>query len=276
MPVAAAISTVEVLSFVPQSGRAGEMLAALAEAAADRGWAVRRAPQFTGGSDLLILWGPGAPNRFDPMRRQLAAGGHVVALDLAYWDRERKVRVSIDAAHPQLWVMRRSWPERRLLDDQVPIADAWNPHGPVVIAGLGDKARVQYGAAVVDDWEREMFMSARARADRPVLYRRKRPGSSVPNWATLTTDAPIDDVLVGASLLITWHSNVAVDAIRLGIPVLCRDGAAAAVSRSSFGPERPQPLSDVNRRRFLSNLAWFQWTPREAPAMLAWLSELLA
>ena len=43
----------------------------------------------------------------------------------------------------------------------------------------------------------------------------------------------IDQALTGCSLVVTWHSNVAVDAIRMGIPVVCRDGAAAAVCPSS-------------------------------------------
>jgi hypothetical protein len=58
----------------------------------------------------------------------------------------------------------------------------------------------------------------------------------------LTTDQPIEHVLAGASLVVTWHSNVAVDAIRLGIPVICREGAAAAVCPSELGADDPRPL----------------------------------
>jgi hypothetical protein len=82
-------------------------------------------------------------------------------------------------------------------------------------------------------------------------------------------------VLAGSSLLVTWHSNVAVDAIRMGIPVVCREGAAAAVCPSEL-PETIAPMADDVRDRFLANLAWFQWRPDEAPEFWRWVPEVLA
>jgi hypothetical protein len=153
----------------------------------------------------------------------------------------------------------------------------WNPDGPVIVAGIGRKARVQYGSAV-EDWERQMMTAAAARwPERQVRYRRKQLDAPIPDGATLTNDGPIEGVLDGASLLITWHSNVAVDAIRLGIPVVCHDGAAAAVCPSSDLTEAdPSPLADLARLTFLQNLAWFQWDPKEARQFWAWVPEVLA
>lgn len=271
------VRTAELLSFVPQSSRATALFGALERAAPAVGVHVVRTPDFRGGSDVLVLWGPGAPNRVAPMRAQREAGGHVVAFDLAYWQREFKARVSIDAPHPQAWVMRRAWPSTRLAADGIACMDRWNPSGPVVIAGLGDKARVQYGANVVDMWEQAMADACATRwPNRAVVYRRKRPGASVPGWARLASDGPIDTALTGASLVVTWHSNVAIDAIRLGIPAICRDGAAAAVCASKLGTEEPRPLDAVTRATFLANLAWFQWAPAEASACWAFLREVLA
>jgi hypothetical protein len=87
---------------------------------------------------------------------------------------------------------------------------------------------------------------------------------------------PIDQALAGASLVVTWHSNVAVDAIRLGLPVICRDGAAAAVCPSDFRTTDPQPLPASVRDRFLANLAWFQWSNSEAAAFWPWAQEMLS
>ncbi len=104
--------------------------------------------------------------------------------------------------------------------------------------------------------------------DRPLVYRPK----------PRETGHPIEDVLAGCSLLITWHSNVAVDAIRMGIPVICRDGAPAAVCPSGLSSDPPSPLSADVRDRFLINLAWFQWgwAPIEAQGCWTFLQELLS
>lgn len=265
--------TFELLTFQPQSHRATLAMQAL-KAHAPRGSILSHT--YRGRSDVLVFWGPGAPDRAAVMRRHVANGGHALALDLSYWQRDRKFRVSVDAAHPQAWVLRRDWPAARLAGDRITVADRWNPDGPIVVAGIGRKARVQYGDAV-EIWERQMIAAAQARwPDRQVLYRRKQLDAPVPDGMALTSDRPIEDVLVGASLLITWHSNVSVDAIRLGIPVICHDGAAAAVCPSFFDNEDPSPLTVGVRDRFLRNLAWFQWAPNEARQFWAWVPEVLA
>lgn len=264
--LALAVRTVELLRFQPEVDRAGHWLQALSAEAPGKHLRVTPTTTYQGGADLLLIWGPGHPARFEPMRRQLAAGGHVLACDLAYWHRDRKIRVSIDAAHPQRWVLSRDWPAARLKADHVPIRDAWNPDGPVLVAGIGDKAKVQYGAAVVEAWEAAKIRECQQRG-RLVVYRAKQRGQG----------QDIDAALAGKSLVITWHSNVAVDAMRLGIPVICRDGAAAAV----YGPDlpadvMPRPIDPVLRDRFLRNLAWFQWAPIEAREMWGWLQEMLS
>jgi hypothetical protein len=271
--VIAIMLTIEILSFQPQSQRALGILTALSRTVP----ATMRAHETTryqGTSDLLVLWGPGDPARFGPMRAQSEKGGHTLALDLAYWNRDRKFRVSIDGAHPQAWVMRRDWPAERFTADRVLVRDAWKPTGPVIVAGIGRKAKAQYGDKV-DRWERRMIDEALARGRR-VLYRRKKQDGSVPAGVEAAPNRPIDESLSGAALVITWHSNVAVDAIRNGIPVICRDGAAAAVCPAAFGPDDLQPLAPYVRERFLRNLSHFQWEPGEAPAFWRWVPEVLA
>lgn len=271
MPVSVPVRTIEWLRFTPGNPRGEQMCQAFLGSAP-----VRVSDTYAGGADLLCLWGPGAPNRWPAMQQQLAAGGHVIAWDLAYWQRETKVRLSIDAAHPQAWVMRRTLPTSRLEADGIQVQSRWHPDGPVIVAGLGAKAKVQYGADVVERWEAQMIAACRAEG-RTILYRRKNhQGDSHPSVPRI--DGPsIDAVLTGASLVITWHSNVAVDAMRLGIPVVCRDGAAAAIAPSvpDFAGGGPFPIAEAVRRQFLANLAWFQWAPHEASACWAFLQEIL-
>lgn len=272
----AVMLTIELLSFASLSQRALTVYRAL-QAAVPPTVSLRLTTTYHGGSHALLLWGPGGPDRFAPMAAQLAAGGHVLALDLPYWQRDQKFRVSIDAPHPQRWVMRRDWPATRLAADRIAVENRWNPIGPIVVAGIGRKARIQYGEAV-EQWERQMMdMAARRWPNRTVCYRQKQSDAPAPVGARLvSTTRPIDEILDGASLLITWHSNVAVDAIRLGIPVICRDGAAAAICPSTFGVEEPAPLHRPLRDRFLRNLAWFQWAPAEASTCWSWIREALS
>lgn len=269
-------TAVEVLRAQPESWRAGQHFQALlryAPSALD----VEETQTYRGDSPWLLLWGPGAPDRIDAIRRHVAAGGHAIAMDLAYWHRDRKIRVSIDDAHPQRWVMRRDWPADRWLADRVTTGRVWNPNGPILVAGVGKKAKVQYGDEV-DRWEADMIARGRRRWPlRKVLYRAKHFDAAIPSGVDAAPPQPIDRALVGCSLVITWHSNVAVDAIRLGVPVICHDGAAAAVCPSTFLPDDPLPLAEDLRARFLANLAWFQWCPPlEATAMWTWLQELLS
>jgi len=272
MAVAAAMITVEMLRFGPMSHRSQSLFNALAAASSKAHVKTAWSDTYKGEAEWLLIWGPGAPDRFAPMQRHLELGGHVVAFDLAYWDRDQKARVSIDGAHPQAWVMRRDWPTSRLKSDGIAISDAWNPKGPVIVAGIGRKARVQYGEAV-DAWEQAQI---RACAGRQVRYRVKPGHSQAPPPPGLPlASGSIERALAGASLLVTWHSNVAVDAIRMGIPVVCRDGAAAAVCPSVVTPEQ-RPLSNDVRDRFLANLAWFQWSHTESVQCWTFLRELLA
>lgn len=258
--------TVEAVRFQPEIDRVRPLFHALMSAAGQGGVEMNFSQTYHGSSTWVVLWGPGAPERADAMRRHVAAGGHVIAFDLAYWNRAVKVRMSIDAPHPQAWVMKRDWPRARFNADRPLVGDFWNPTGPIVVAGIGRKAQIQYGAATVSRWEAEIADACRARWPERAVVQRAKPVGVLP---------PIEDRLRGASLVITWHSNVAVDAIRLGIPVVCRDGAAAAVCPSEL-PETPTPLSIELRDRFLANLAWFQWAPSEAVSLWAFLRELLS
>lgn len=275
---ATAATAVEIVTFAPESMRAERWFDVLTQGAKAQGIDVYRTSTPQGLTPWLLLWGPGAPARAAALRRHVAAGGQVIALDLAYWDRERKARVSFNAAHPQAYVMGRELSRARFKADRVPVADGWKPTGPIVVAGLGDKARVQYGAETIDRWEESMFRGCRAQwPDRPVIYRKKKTQSRQPGWApnVVTGCGDIDRALRGSSLVITWHSNVAVDAIRMGIPVVCRDGAAAAVCPSELSAE-PTPLDPGVRDRFLANLAWFQWAPEETAGFWRFVQETLS
>ena len=70
--VAAPVQTLEILTFEPRSTRGDAMFDALKRAARACGVAMSVGDSYAGTSDLLMLWGPGHPARFGPMRRQIA------------------------------------------------------------------------------------------------------------------------------------------------------------------------------------------------------------
>jgi hypothetical protein len=137
--------TFELLTFQPQSPRALAAIQAL-KASAPRGSVASL--RYRGHSDVLVFWGPGAPERRAVMQRQVARGGHALALDLSYWSRDRKFRVSRSTRH----TLRNGScaatgrPIGSTPDDSVSISNRWDPAGPVIVAGIGRKARVQYGS----------------------------------------------------------------------------------------------------------------------------------
>lgn len=255
----------------------GQMFANLLSQARLSGVKAARTPRYVGKSDWLILYGPGGLDRVEPMAAQRKKGGRVICWDAAYWDRKRKLRVSIDHAHPQHYVMRRVWPADRLAKDRIKPKEFYDPKGPVLIASVGTKSRAQYGAETIEAWEQATVDACLAKwPNRRIWYRPKphHPATVPRGAALLASVTEIDSALAGASLLATWHSNVAVDAIRLGIPVVCVDGAAAAVA-SPHVPDEPVPLPLDVRDRFLENLAYFQWAPTEAAQVWIFLRELL-
>lgn len=271
-------TAVELVHFQPENPRGTEMFRALSSAASAQGVELIESTAYRGIAPWLMVWGPGNPTRRDTIAAHVATGGHAICFDLAYWQRDRKIRVSFDAPHPQAYVMRSALSADRLVADGIVLTNEWNPAGPVVIAGLGPKALVQYGKGAVSEWEGDMMRACAARWPMPIIYRPKKDENDAPAWATqVSRGGAIETVLRGASLVITWHSNVAVDAIRMGIPVVCRDGAAAAVCPSTLPDEIvPRPLATVVRDQFLANLAWFQWRPSEARGLWRFATEMLS
>src|ERR1700757_4340421 len=95
---------------------------------------------------------------------------------------------------------------------------------------LGPKTNRQLAQPALT-WERKALARIRAEyPDAPIIYRPKREdGTSLPGTRCIPGPTAIETVLKGASLVVCRHSNVAIDAAIAGIPVVCEDGAAAAL-----------------------------------------------
>lgn len=219
-------------------------------------------------SKWLMSYGLGHPVRRQWTEAHVAAGCRLIGWDMGYWDRDRSMRVTVDHGHP--WRLMRDMPGDRWAAAGIPLREDFDPAGPVILVGMGRKSREQFGHRP-QEWELRTLAAIRAAyPDRQVLYRPKKP-ESLAGCANI--DGPISDALKGASLVVCRHSNVAVDACMAGIPVVCEDGAAAAL----YGADLAHPVNPDReaRLRFLQNLAYWQWSPSEAVQAWKFLIKVL-
>lgn len=213
----------------------------------------------------LMVYGLGGLDRVQYMQR-----GRVVAFDLAYWDRKgaaRKYRVSINGLHcPELILRGESPSDNRWKDSGLSVSVDRPGDGPILLIGNGPKS----AAIGAGGWSQAMAKRLRSLfPDREIWYRPKpgRAGELV-NCDRVRTEEPIDLVLEEVGLVVCRHSNVAVDACRMGVPVVCEDGAAACIY-PTIDRWQDQPTF-AQRQEFLKHLAWWQWSPAECETAVFW------
>lgn len=241
----------EVLITADTSQRGKRMLTAMADNAPSD-VKVNVNEWYTGRYDWLLLFGVGAADRWPVYQRHRHSGRRAILFDLGYWDRDNSLRVSVDDQHPHRWIYRMPSIEGR--GHPAELRDDYDANGPVLFAGMGQKSMRQLGRG----WDEERI--AQLHAHRQDIVVRRKPdrkahviGAGFPK---------IEEALKGCSLVVTHHSNVAIDGIVAGIPHDVADGAAAAM----------QPTRDVAKRRdFLDRLGCWQWKHTEAWELWAFL-----
>lgn len=248
------------------------VLAAIENGVRAAGHSVAAVQKPSGKARIVVIWGAGHPDIRAVMDGALDAGSHVIAWDLGYWQRSTHYRCSIDAVHPQATIMVREMPSERFDRLGVRLRNDWNPNGHIVLVGMGWKCARMY-AEPVGRWERETAIAIRERLrGRPIHFRPRPTGNghcSHVDGCVTRAGGSIENVLKGASLVVCRHSNVAIDAIVAGIPVVAMDGAASAVCPTRI-EDAGAPLADDVRIRFLRNLAWFNWSLSEMRQATTW------
>lgn len=229
---------------------------------------------YTGLHEWVVLWGCGGKIQQEIYQEHRAKGGKVLFLDMGYFGRtlgsiRSAFRVSFNQNHPQDYLHLAGSPGR--LRD-IKIEDRYDAKGHIVLCGLGDKSRVYYGYEKLD-WEKRYLEEIRkVYPTREVVYRAKPRHDETLLGCVNGNDGTIDDWLRGASLLVTHHSNTSVDAARLGIPAVCVDGIGYGFYGSDVaGAERKSP---EERKRFLEQVAWFNWYPTECENLVKWIDRI--
>jgi hypothetical protein len=235
--------------------RAQRLIAALVDGAAglDAQWTARPRPDA-----YLVLYGLGGVDRV-----QFAARQRLIAFDAGYWNRtgsDRSFRVSVGGFHCPRLIMQgpRPGPERWLASGlSLQQADC---NGPVLLVGNGPKSN-RVGA---EGWAGLKSAEIRAKFPGRKIWYRPKPKRPMENGVAHDGIAvgSIDHVLQQVSLVVCRHSNVAVDACRWGVPVVCDDGAAAAIYPQRLDDWERQPDA-ATREEFLHRIAWWQWQVRE-------------
>jgi hypothetical protein len=211
----------------------------------------------------LFLYGWGGDEQQAALRKH---GGSYACFDLGYWSREvnRHWRVSVDGWHCPDRMMTGAGPER-LGRYGFKIHKAnYNPDGPILLVGNSMKTCKVAGR----NWSRRKAAWLRRRTDRPIWYKTKPRRSPEPGVdADEVVSGDIADVLPQVSMVVCRHSNVAVDAAFYGVPVVCEDGAGAAIYPKTL--DGPQP-SYEQRVQFLRDVAWWQWSTDEIKRGECW------
>lgn len=220
--------------------------------------------------DIAIAYGWNHESVFAAYR---AAGASYAYWDMGYWDR-RPVGDKKNGLHRLAvndWdtraTMRRNCPDDRFRVTRTasPLSP-WGSRGDqLVLAGMSGKAagthRFKPG-----QWEAETDALVRSMSKRPIVHREKPAGER-------PTGEPIEAVLSRSHMVISHHSNTAVDALIAGVPFFARKGVGAIMSPPELTPEfieHPPEISLSVRVDLLSDIAYAQWRPSEMRQGIAW------
>lgn len=208
---------------------------------------------------LLVVYGVGHPDIARAVSEHIGRGYRAVCWDVGYWG--KSFRMAIDGHHPTALPPVSA---DRFDRQNIQLRDDHDPRGHIVLVGLGPKSRY-----MDTSWEeRALQQIKQAYPRRRVLYRPKPRREYVPLPVETDWYSPIEDVLRGAALVVTRHSNVGVDACIAGVPVVAEMGAPSLLYGSDLlNPIKP---TEDERRDFLRRLAWWQWRDDEALTAEPW------
>ena len=229
-------------------------------------------------ADLVLIYGCGPGNKAQYMRaREL--GLPTITIDLGYWNRggprdnNAHYKVSINSHHPQNYIMKMNCPSNRFKKfnkgSQEP-ASWYNTGKQILLAGMGPKSFELYDMKS-QEWDLWAVEEIRKKTDRPIVYRPK-PSWQDPKEISGTIfsnkDQNLNTLLANTYLVVTHHSNLAIDALIKGIPVICEDGAASAICTNDF--DTINEIEYPNRTQFFWNLAYCNWSIEEMTSGECW------
>lgn len=189
-----------------------------------------------------------------------------VYADLGYWERGTHYRFSVNGWSPEKYVHQGLSPDR--LNALCIEAKPWRSTGDeIIVMGASQKSMEQHGFKYMQ-WETAAVRKLQGLGKRVVYRPKPNDPQKRPIPGILYDERPLAEALASAWAVATHHSNAAIDALVAGVPVHCVTGAAAAFSVPLESLGDPPLLSQ--RRRFLQDVAWLQWSVHEMKIGHAW------
>jgi hypothetical protein len=230
-------------------------------------------------ADIAVFYGyEGTTPRI--MHEYIAEGKTVVFIDLGYFERQKGGRyrgyhkVAINSRHPTAYIekmMGLGLPKRR---QDIPEIQPWKKNGEnILVTGMSARAAEAIGYDP-GEWEADIIREIKfAYPHLNIIYRSK------PTWIEARplkyaqfehgASGSIRRSLENAKVLVTRHSNTAVDALVHGIPIYCEEGVAYPLAIHSIN-QLENPIYPDNREQWLNALAWCQFEMSEIESGLMW------
>ncbi len=228
--------------------------------------------------DVAVMIGVKSRKLFRAYRE---AGSDVVMMDKGYF-RHRLPgskaweywRVAVNAHHPTD-ALDRDVSERRLERSGLEL-EPWRRKGKyIVIAGSSEKYHAFYDIPHPTEWAERLVEQIKATTAKPIIYRPK-PSWKGARWIAGTffsgADENLNALLDDAHCLVTHGSNACFEAVLRGVPsIILGNGVAKPISSTDIEDiDRPYLASMKDRRRWLANLLYWQWTEAEFASGQAW------
>lgn len=258
----------------PNNGRAAHIASAMKAGLAVHGVPSEIFTRWDGkpAGDVAIAYGWNHEPVFTAYQR---AGGHFAYFDMGYFNRKPVGdKGGAREGHHRLAVngwdtadtMARGMPSDRWDDLGIEVApDRSSDAGAILIAGMSAKAAGTHGFRPLE-WEQSAL--AMMKSEFPtveVIYR--------PKPANIDAVEPIADVLRRVGMIVTHHSNVAVDGLVAAVPSYAVKGVGKLVSYAGMVgavSRRAPVLTEAERRALLADVAYAQWAPSEMRSGAAW------
>lgn len=212
------------------------------------------------------------------MRDYVDDGKVALQVDLGYWSRTEGGRydgfhkISVNSHHPTAYFQNIKHPPDRWNHHEIEPRPWFHDGEWFLMAGMSEKAAWVCGL-LPEEWERETAAMLQNHSPRGIIYRHKpswKGNSSIPGTMASTKDRELNDDIDRAYAIVTHHSNVGVDALIRGIPVLTVEGVASALGRKPTPELERYFPADEQRQQFLNDIAYTQWKPSEMASGAAW------
>lgn len=219
-------------------------------------------------ADAAGCYGVRASTRIilDAYRR---AGKRTLMFDKGYWGRGVYTRVAVDAWHPTRY-LEGGRSDARLKDTGLEPQPEPDHGSSIVYAATTQTWHDFYDLGPARACDELIVKALAAARGEEIIYRprpayaKKHPELCRPIEGSVVSTASLQEEFRRCRKLVTIGSNIAVDAVVAGIPtVVLGDNPCSLLNH--------RRLSLRDRRAFLADLAWHQWTLDEYHSGEAWV-----